>query len=208
MSIIFKIAGSLRRCYTGFMSLTLKDLDPKIRQSAIRLPYRVGLWMSLADGTGGNTSDKEEQKALETLIMAYSEDFVKSQFVQALMEECMKERGDWINWVENIEDVPKECRDVIAALNGKLERGDIEAFKSNLIEIGGFVQRSQIVIAKQTPLTTFSHQIDTLNRIWSITEHITQTDNAINPALVDAGQDHLQRFKVAMNITDDCGTHA
>ena len=136
MSIIFKIAGSLRRCYTGFMSLTLKDLDPKIRQSAIRLPYRVGLWMSLADGTGGNTSDKEEQKALETLIMAYSEDFVKSQFVQALMEECMKERGDWINWVENIEDVPKECRDVIAALNGKLERGDIEAFKSNLIEIG------------------------------------------------------------------------
>ena len=69
------------------------DLEPDIRQTLIRLPYRIGYWLSQSDSTGGDESDEIELQAMESLILAYGEDVCKSEFTQSVMEKTIAEYG-------------------------------------------------------------------------------------------------------------------
>lgn len=56
----------------------LENFSKEQQDFLVALPYRVGLWISATDDTGGHESDAVEKQALEQVIVAYVEDFCLS----------------------------------------------------------------------------------------------------------------------------------
>lgn len=102
----------------------------------VRLPVRVGFWISHADDTGGDAAKESEDRVICTMITAYAEDYLKSEFVQRLMEHTVAAREEWPRWLQKLEQVPTECGRVAQVLNGKINPRDLNTFKHNLLDIG------------------------------------------------------------------------
>jgi hypothetical protein len=75
--------------------MKLNDLPDDIRLLVVRLPYRVGFYVSASDKTGGEESDAAEMAALEGIVTFYVEDFCKSEFAQAVMLETIQRKAEW-----------------------------------------------------------------------------------------------------------------
>lgn len=101
----------------------------------IALPYRTGLWLSQCDSTGGGDADEAEMQALHEIVTGFAEDFLKSEFVQALMEQTVAHRNLWGTWNRDIDLVPEECRKAVQLLADHLDRKEFLSFKQNLMEI-------------------------------------------------------------------------
>ena len=99
------------------------------------LPYRVGLWVSSSDTTGGGAADEAEAQALELIVTGFAEDFCKSEFVQVMMEEAVARRAEWHDWAANLEEVPAECARAVELLSERLDRKEVTSFKLTLMEI-------------------------------------------------------------------------
>lgn len=113
----------------------LAQLSPDQQKLLVRLPYRVGAFVSSSDSTGGMEADVQEKLALRTLLTAYVQDTLKSPQVQALMEATIQHQPEWPQWLEGLETVPAECREAIDLLSEFMHPKELGAFKSNLIEI-------------------------------------------------------------------------
>ena len=114
----------------------LTDLDEDDQLFAVQTPYRVGMFISLSDTAGGDTADEEELKALEIIVTSYAQDFCKSEFVQQVMNKTVAWKDKWPEWLDNIQNVPEECSQLIDILESHLYDKEIDAFKYNLYEIG------------------------------------------------------------------------
>ena len=117
--------------------IRIEDLsfDDEFIKSLVRLPYRIGFWLSQSDQTGGDQSDELEQAALESVILSYGEDVCKSEFTQSVMEQTVAQYDDWEKWVENIENVPRECESIIYHLSSEISPKALNDFKASLFEI-------------------------------------------------------------------------
>ncbi len=113
----------------------LENLSPEIRDVLIRLPYRVGLYISESDRTGGDESTEVERLALENIVTFYVEDTVKSEFAHQVMNETLTHKKKWASWGENINTLPEECLKVADALTGVIDMKEIFSFKQNLLEV-------------------------------------------------------------------------
>ena len=60
----------------------LERFAPKQRELIVSLPYRVGLWISESDTSGGDEADEAERNALHLMMTGYAEDFLKSEVVE------------------------------------------------------------------------------------------------------------------------------
>ncbi len=116
--------------------MALNCLDDVIGKMLIALPFRVGLWVSEADKSGGTDSDVAERQVLETMVTAYAEDYLKSEFVQRSMDRTVRAQSQWEDWSRNLDYVLAECREVVNALMPIVPPKDLTAFKMNLYEIG------------------------------------------------------------------------
>lgn len=113
----------------------LQDFTQDQRDLLEALPYRVGLWISSSDTTGGGDADDAEAQALEIIVTGFAEDFCKSQFVQTMMEEAVSRKGEWAHWGANLEQVPSECVRAIDLLSERLDRKEVTSFKLTVMEI-------------------------------------------------------------------------
>ncbi len=113
----------------------LSSFNDDQRQLLVALPYRVGLWVSSSDSSGGDDADRAEMAALTTIVTGFAEDFLKSEFVQRLMEETVACQADWEKWNGNIDEVPAECTRAIDILSEMLDRKELTSFKLTLMEI-------------------------------------------------------------------------
>ncbi len=109
------------------------------RDLLVALPYRVGLWLSKCDDSGGHDATDAEVKALEIIIRSYAEDFCKSEFVEDIMRETLARKNDWERWRENTDNVPRECSQAVDMLAEKIERKHIAYFKHDLMDIANSV---------------------------------------------------------------------
>ena len=105
------------------------------RELLVALPYRAGLWLSRCDDTGGTESDAAEINALRSIIISFSEDFLKSEFVEEIMKETVMRRGQWPAWEKNTDNVLAECTKAVEIVAAQLEQRDTTSFKHNLIQI-------------------------------------------------------------------------
>lgn len=145
------IVCSPKLLYTRLMKLN--DLPDDIRLLVVRLPYRVGFYVSASDKTGGDESDAAEMAALEGIVTFYVEDFCKSEFAQAVMLETIQRKAEWDGWQEKIEIVPEEIRKVLDFLVDKLDGKELTAFKNNLLEIAIAVAQAYREFDVSQPLT-------------------------------------------------------
>lgn len=116
------------------MGLLAKFSD-RDQELLVALPYRAGLWLSRCDDTGGAKSDETEINALRSIIISFSEDFLKSEFVEEIMRETVNRRDRWPEWEKNTDGVPDECTKAVEMVAAQLEEKDTTAFKRNLMQI-------------------------------------------------------------------------
>ena len=100
------------------------------------LPYRAGLFISASDKTGGDDSDEQELRAIESLIYGFSDGVFSSELVQNIMTQTIKQKDKWPEWDKDIEKVPEECADALAILSTYVDHKERMAYASRLVEIG------------------------------------------------------------------------
>lgn len=119
------------------MAMTyLSKLPKDIQDLVIRLPFRVGLYISESDQSGGDESSEAERKALENIVTFYVEDTVKSEFAHEIMLNTLNRKAEWGTWGDNIADVPAQCENVFYEMKDIIEPKEILALKQNLLEVG------------------------------------------------------------------------
>ncbi len=134
------------------------------KEMIIRLPYRVGLWVSESDDIGGEESDLRELQTLKIVLISYVEDFCKSEFVQRVMEQTVAQKKDWETWGDDIPSVPQECKQVMSFLSGKIPSKELTSFQDNLIEIGQSVAMAYREFDDENPL---GERIQIYLKLWS-----------------------------------------
>lgn len=114
----------------------IMPLSPSDRELLVRLPWRVGKWVSDSDSDGGDEASAAEESALSGIIVGFVEDSCKGEIIQKLMEETVLRREEWPSWSSGLESVPEECRVAVDTLSEILSPRDLASFKANMIEIG------------------------------------------------------------------------
>lgn len=113
----------------------LSRLPQDLQDLIVSLPFRVGLFISESDQTGGDESAEAERKALENIVTFYVEDTVKGEFAHEVMLQTLNNKAKWAEWTESIDKVPDECLQLAYMLKETIEPKEILAYKQNLIEV-------------------------------------------------------------------------
>ena len=114
----------------------LSKLPQDIQDIVVSLPYRVGLYISESDQTGGDDSSLAERRALENIVTFYVEDTVKSEFAHEVMLETLNRKSQWEGWAQDIGNVPEECMELAYMLKEHVDTKEVAAYKQNLLEVG------------------------------------------------------------------------
>lgn len=114
----------------------LEQLSDEQRDLIFRLPYRAGMWVSLADRTGGDESQAREEQVLHGLLHGFSGQVFGSEFIQHIMAGTLACEGQWPQWKAEIEAFPSECERAIAVLRDVTDAKEVNAFVIRLMEIG------------------------------------------------------------------------
>lgn len=99
------------------------------------LPYRIGLYVSYADITGGWEAQEAEQQSLANILRQYSEDFCKTEFTQTVLMEALNRRHEWPSWGRGIDNLPKETGHIVNVLMPLLGEKQMHGFKEVLVDI-------------------------------------------------------------------------
>ena len=102
----------------------------------VSLPYRVGLFVSHSDQTGGGASDEAEMQALSNIITGYAQEVFGAETVQYVISETVSRRAEWAAWSENLSALEGECHRAIDILSEAVDEKEVSAFKNHLLEIG------------------------------------------------------------------------
>ncbi len=114
----------------------LNVLSDDQRDNIVSLPYRVGIWISESDHSGGDHSDAREIQALGNILNAFSEELFGAETVQHIISETLKRQKEWPAWSKNIKNIEQDCRLAIDVLYHKIDKKEVNAFKQYLFEIG------------------------------------------------------------------------
>lgn len=101
----------------------------------ISLPYRVGLYVSFADTSGGFEAQEAEMQSLSNILREFAEDYCKSEFSQKVLMESLRARHLWPTWSQGIEAVPEEARHITDLLEMHFDDRALRAFKEVLVDI-------------------------------------------------------------------------
>jgi hypothetical protein len=75
------------------------------------------------------------------------------------------------------------------------------------IEIRRLVQRTIVMVSHEGPFTDIGNAIHAGHGIRTIPEDIAEADDPVGIATLDISEDHFEGLEIAMDVTDDCGTH-
>ena len=115
----------------------LGNLSEQDKNLLIALPYRVGMYVSQSDETGGDQAQMKEFETLMNILTGISEDFCKSEIMQKILQETVAHKDRWREWNANLDEVPDECRRGLECLEGRVDqRTDLLSVRDTLIDIG------------------------------------------------------------------------
>lgn len=113
----------------------LEQLSTEELGFLVALPYRVGLWISESDDTGGDEADAAEWHALECIITGFAEDFCKTEAVEKIIRQTISGKDKWPEWSADLSGIPAECRKAIEFMAEHFDHKEVTSFKNNLMEI-------------------------------------------------------------------------
>lgn len=114
----------------------LDQLPTEHRTLLVSLPYRVGLFISQSDETGGDESDEAEMQALDNIITGYSQEVFGAETVQYVISETVSRKSEWDQWSKDLDGLDADCHRAIDILSNVVDDKEVSAFKNHLIEIG------------------------------------------------------------------------
>jgi hypothetical protein len=119
------------------LSTTFLDrLTPDQRNTIVSLPYRVGLWVSDSDSSGGDEASRHERQVLSNIIHGFTEEMFGSEVMQHIMSATLAHKDQWPAWAAKISSVPEDCGISIKVMRDYAEPKDITVFCNHLMEIG------------------------------------------------------------------------
>lgn len=65
------------------------------------------------------------------------------------------------------------------------------------------IKESSVVVVAQECQGKISTVVDTLSRIGTVADHVSETENLIDIRVADIVQNRRERFKIPMNVADD-----
>jgi hypothetical protein len=117
------------------VSDVLSQLTDEERVAVVSLPYRVGLYVSFSDLSGGWDAQEQELEMLTSILREFAEDFCKGEFSQKVLAECLRGRDKWPAWSQNIDTVPAEAEMALETINLALSEKSLLDFKTVLFDI-------------------------------------------------------------------------
>lgn len=150
------------------------------RELLIKLPYRAGLWISASDTTGGDESQEAEKQALANIVRGFTEDFLKSEFVEEVMRESVQHRAEWDGWSHNVEAIPEEVRRGIEIAALYIDHKQLSAFKHSLIDVAMTVAMAYREFDDTTP---FAVQMRIYSKYWI--EYLKSYVKKTQPPIMD-----------------------
>ncbi|MFA7276571.1 MAG: hypothetical protein WC043_07205 [Pseudobdellovibrionaceae bacterium] len=143
----------------------LEEIAPDVRSLIVRLPFRVGHFLSESDNSGGGDAAEAEAEALRNIVTFYVEDSVKGIFAHEVMTETLNQKPKWDSWKDDIAKVPDECAQLTSLLAGIIEEKEVVAFKHNLLEVALVVaQAYQEIDDIPTPIEKFKTLVASIPR--------------------------------------------
>ncbi len=133
------------------------------RDLLIKLPYRAGLWVSASDTTGGDESDEAERQALAAIVRGFTEDFLKSEFVEEVMRETVMRMDQWDSWGAQVENIPGEVRRGIEVAALYIDYKQVQAFKQSLHDVAMTVAMAYREFDESAPLAA---QLRIYSKYW------------------------------------------
>ena len=132
--------------------VALKEFSQEEQDFLVSLPYRVGLWVSSSDNTGGVAADGHEIDALEKSITGIVHGMFESAFVHDVMAELFLRKPEWLSWTGEIDRVPEDCQRAIVLLQGRMSGRDVDSFRRILMQVGLEVARAFREYDKNEPM--------------------------------------------------------
>ncbi len=141
----------------------LDHFSAEQRDLLIRLPYRAGLWISASDTTGGDESEAVERQALAAIVRGFTEDFLKSEFVEEIMRATVQRVDEWDQWAGQPENIPDEVRRGIEIAALYIDYKQINALKQSLNDVAMTVAMAYREFDETTP---FAAQMRIYSKYW------------------------------------------
>ncbi len=113
----------------------LEALSEDEKTLIVSLPYRAGLWVSLADEKGAGAARAHELKTIEKVIAKLSEGMFASAFVHEVLAETHARRDQRALWGMQVGTVPEEARQAVNILIDKALPPDAEAYVQTIMNI-------------------------------------------------------------------------
>ena len=129
----------------------LDEISVDQRKLIVSLPFRVGLYISQSDETGGDESDDLEMEALDSIVTAYAQEVFGAETVQYVISETVARKGEWSGWSDDLDSIQSECYRAIDILADVVDDKEVTAFKRHLIEIGESVALAFREYGENTP---------------------------------------------------------
>lgn len=114
----------------------LEQFADQDRAMIVSLPYRVGLWVSTVDETGGRKAAVREMETLRAIIDSRMVGMFSSAFVHEVMTEIMAHAHQWPDWADDAENALRDCVKVLDLLSARLSARDVDAYRENIMRIG------------------------------------------------------------------------
>lgn len=144
----------------------LERFAPKQRELIVSLPYRVGLWISESDTSGGDEADEAERQALHLMMTGYAEDFLKSEVVEEIMRRTVASHDSWDAWSQQQATILEDCAKALQAMDGYIRPEDILSFRQSLMDIAKTVAMAYCEIDEEEMTSAdmfkleFMHMLD------------------------------------------------
>lgn len=114
----------------------LEQFSDQEKELLVSLPYKAGLWVSMADNAGGESADVKEKEALELIIDEKGKGMFESAFVHEVMSETCTRKQEWPKWEAEVETVLQDLDNAVTLIKAKLQEKDCDAYASNIMAIG------------------------------------------------------------------------
>jgi len=109
---------------------------PDDRSLLVSLPYRVGLFVSESDRSGGVESEEAEMQALSNIIIAYSQEVFGAETAQYIISETVSRKKEWPQWSNDLDMVEGECHRAVDILSDVVDVKEVNGVKRCLMEVG------------------------------------------------------------------------
>jgi|JI10StandDraft_1071094.scaffolds.fasta_scaffold149328_2 hypothetical protein len=173
----------------------LDHFNEEQRELLIKLPYRAGLWVSVSDTTGGDDSDEAEKMALANIVRSFTEDFLKSEFVEEVMRETVARRDQWDKWSTQTDAIPDEVRKGIEIASAHIDYKHIHALKLSLMDVAMAVAMAYRELDESTPLMA---QVRIYSKYWleHVRAYILKTQPPIMEQFLNISQDEHKALDI------------